>query len=62
MEKDIKMLMDNSLIIEKECMSLVLIEKNGIKDELLRFRDNRNKTGSYKMNAYTPARFVDTIK
>ena len=62
MQKEIKMLMDNSSSIEKECMNLVLIERNGIKDELLRLRDNRNKTGSYKMNAYTPARFVDTMK
>ena len=62
MQKEIKTLMDNSLIVEKECMNLVSIEKNGIKDELLRFRENRNRTGVYKMRANTPARFVDTMK
>ena len=61
-QKEIEMLMDNSSNIEKECMNLVLIEKNGIKDELLRFRENRNRTGVYKMRANTPARFVDTMK
>ena len=61
-QKDIEMLMDNSSNIEKECMNLMLIEKNGMKEELFRFRKNRSRTVVYKMRSHAPARFVDTMK
>ena len=59
-QKEIEILMDNSLNIEKECMDLVLREKNEIKDDILSHRQNHRRNIGYQNFGSGVAKYIDT--